>query len=101
MSKEIVPAVDESGELIVKPTVVQVMADHILSLYTVIQFRNRPMVTVNEPYPHFKALNKEYFDRMFYAAQPGQTRSRVADVYAQVCFGVPDYTEFDHMILFG
>jgi hypothetical protein len=101
MSKSLVPVTDDQGELVVKPTPVQVMAQAMNGLYTVIQFRNRPMVMVDEPYPYFQPLTKEKFDRMFYYAQPGQTRSRVGDVYAQVCYGATDYSGYDHMILFG
>lgn len=101
MARDLVPVTDANGELVVKPTAVQVMADAVLANTTVIQFRNRPMIIDDDPFPHFKPLTKEYFDRIFYNLQPGQTRSRVGDVYAQVCYGAMDYSAYDHKILFG
>lgn len=97
----LVPVVDDKGEVVVKPTIVQVQADLIASHYTFIQFRNKAMVMDDTDYPHFVPLNKERFDRIFYSLVRGQTRSRVSDVYAEVCNAAQDFTGYDHLILFG
>lgn len=102
MSKKmVVPEVDERGEVVVKPTLVQVQSELMAAQNKFIRFRNRAMVQVQEPYPHFKPLTLERFKELFYPVIPGQTRSRVSDVYEQLTFAAPDYTEFDYKILFG
>lgn len=85
----------------VKKTAVQTQSEMVEHYYRFAQFRNRPMVMVDDDYPHFVPLTKERFDRMFYALVKGQTRSRVGDVYAQVCHSAPDLSTNDHLILFG
>lgn len=99
--KEIVPEVDEHGEVVVKPTIVELQAGVMAKQNTFIRFRKRAMVQVAEPFPHFEPLNMERFKELFYPMIPGQTRSRVNDVYEQLTFAAPDYTANDHLILFG
>lgn len=99
--KDIVPEVDDSGEVVVPQTIVQKQAELMANQNQFIRFRRKAMVQIDEPYPHFEPLNMEKFKELFYPHIPGQTRSRVGDVYEQLTFAAPDYTEYDHLILFG
>lgn len=100
-NKALVPVTDESGDLVVKPTVVQVNGEMMAKHYTFVQFRGRAMVQVEEPFPHFVPLARERFDRMAYPLLGGITRSRVSDVMAYTMNAAPDHTVYDHLILFG
>lgn len=96
-----VPEVDDNGEVVIKPTIVQVQANLVASQQTFIRFRKRAMVQVDTGFPHFEPLSMERFKELFYPMIPGQTRSRVGDVYEQLTFAAPDLTDMDHLILFG
>jgi hypothetical protein len=84
-----------------KATVVQQNATLITSNYNVIRFRNRPMVLIEEPYPHYIPLHKENFDRMVYPLLGGVSRSRMSDVYSYVSHTAVDHSVNDNLILFG
>lgn len=98
---KLVRAESATPEVQKKDSVVQAGAATLGELYTFINFRNRAMVLLLEPFPHFVPLTKERFDRMAYHGLGGVTRSRVNDVFSYVCNRASDYTEYEHLILFG
>lgn len=95
------PDVDENGELKVKPSIVTVQGKVVMDSYRIISFNNRPMILDDEPFPHFRPLTKERFDRMAHNLLNGPTRSRVSDVFANVSNTAPDLSHNSHLILFG
>lgn len=70
-------------------------------LYRVIQFRGRPMVMTQTPYPHFVPLHKDRFDRLAYPILGGVSRSRMSDVFAYLGHTAEDLSDNDHKIGFG
>lgn len=84
-----------------KATVVQRNSSEIRQYHKVIRFRNRPIVLVHDPFPHYIPLHKENFDRMAYPILGGVSRSRMSDVYAYVSHTAEDHTANEHLILFG
>lgn len=84
-----------------KQTVVHRNSAEIVQYHRIIRFRNRPMVLVAAPYPHFTPLHKENFDRLAYPLLGGVSRSRMSDVYAYVTYTSVDHSDNEHLILFG
>lgn len=96
------PRVDEEGEVVVKPSALQLQTDTILEHYTIIRFRNRPMYMVPEPFEHYIPLTRERFENIAYnLIQPIPTRSRVGDCFDAIKNRAMDMTHNQHLILFG
>lgn len=66
-----------------------------------INFRNRPLVMIDDPYPHFIPLRKEVFDRLVYPVLGNVSTSRVRDTFNVIANRAPDLTDRDHLIAFG
>lgn len=92
---------DEQGELIIPPSVVAKNSEVVKQYYRVVRFRNRALLQVDEPYPHFEILHKEKFEQIAYPLLGGVTRSRMSDVLSFLANSAEDLTEFDHLIMFG
>lgn len=101
MGGQVVPRVDDSGELVSKPSIIEAQARNIFRAYQVISFNNRAMYLVGEPFPHYIPFTKERFDKVAYNLMPGLGRSRVSDIFADVCNRAEDLTHNGHLILFG
>lgn len=84
-----------------KLSAVQVNATVIGEQVRFASFRGRPMVEVDKPYPHFVPLTRERFDQLGYPILGGQSRSRMADIFAYISNVAPDLTIADHLISFG
>lgn len=84
-----------------KESVVSYSARMVAEQHTVVSFRNRAMIQMRDPFPHFVPLTKEMFDRIAYPLLGGVTRSRMADAYAALINTQPDFTYNEHLILFG
>lgn len=84
-----------------KLSAVQVGAAIMAEQVRFARFRGRPMVEVSEPYPHFVPLTRERFDELGYARLGGQSRSRMADIFAFISNTAPDLTMADNLIGFG
>jgi hypothetical protein len=84
-----------------KKSAVQIRAEIVAHEWPFISFRGRPLVKVNEPFPHWVPLYKDKFERLAYPLLPGPTRGQVADAYSYVENTAPDKSEFDHLIMFG
>ena len=82
-------------------TVVTRGGDLIHSRHQVISFRNRPMILVQHPYPHFQPLHRETFERIAYPLLGGVSRSRINDVFHYMANVAPDLTANERYILFG
>lgn len=76
-------------------------ANEVATQYRVVRFRNRPMILVNEPYPHYVPLTSERFYALAYPLLGGVTRSRMADIFAYLSNTTEDLTQYEHLILFG
>lgn len=105
MSGEIIPAeqggpVDENGEQQPKSVVAR-QAKELSDEHRFIQFRNRAMVLVQMPFPHYIPLRKEHFDKLAYPMLGGQTRSRMNDIFSYICSTADDFSENEHLITFG
>lgn len=87
----------EEKKLSVVQVSAAVMGEHIRFA----SFRGRPMVEVSQPYPHFVPLTREKFDTMGYPILGGQSRSRMADIFAYISNVAPDLTTADYLISFG
>lgn len=96
-----VPDVDDSGEVVPEPNAVAKFAATIASQYQVNSFRGRPMLVVDEPFPHFVPLHKDRFDKLAYPHFGGLARSKMGDIFAYLSNVAEDLSENDHMILFG
>lgn len=101
MAKELQPEFDDDGEVIIPPSIVQRNSAMVAKQYRVARFRGRPMLMVDEPYPHFVPLVRERFDQIAYPLLGGITRSRMADVFSYLGNTAEDLTANDHLILFG
>lgn len=99
--KDIVPVVDETGEPVIEPTIVQRSSAMVAGQHRIAQFRGRPMLMEYEPYPHFVPLHKEKFDRIAYPLLGGITRGRMGDVFSYLTNSAEDLTPNDHLVLFG
>lgn len=95
------PQVDDEGELIVPPSAVAKNSGVVASQHRIARFRGRPMLMVEEPYPHFVPLHRERFDQIAYTLLGGQSRSKMGDVFAYLSNTAEDLTDHDHLILFG
>lgn len=84
-----------------KQSIVAVNAGQVATGYRIARFRGRPMVLVNEPFPHFRPLHREMFDKIAYPILGGVSRSRMSDVFAYLGNTAEDLTENDHLIAFG
>lgn len=67
----------------------------------IVRFRNKPMILITKPFPHYTVLHKERFDRVAYALMGGVTRARVADLFAFLSNTSEDMTDNQFQILFG
>lgn len=83
-----------------KLSAVQVSAAIVGEFIRFATFRGRPMVEVDKPYPHFVPLTREKFDLLGYPILGGQSRSRMADIFAFLSNTAPDLTEADNLISF-
>lgn len=101
MAKEIIPDVDEHGELVVQPSVVQKNSAVVAARHKVARFRGRAMLQVEEPFPHFVPLRKERFDAIAYPLLGGLSRSKMGDIFSYLGNTAEDLTVNDHLILFG
>jgi len=100
-SQLVVPVVADLNDLPEKATVVMRNSAEVAARYKVIRFRNRPMIELHEPFPHYVPLHKENFDRMAYPILGGVSRSRMSDVYSFLTYTATDHTANEHLILFG
>lgn len=89
------------GDIVVPSSVVVRQAGLILDEVRIVRFRNRPMLLESFPYPHFVPLTKEKFDGIAYPRLGGQTRSRMADIFAYLSNTTEDLSYNDRYILFG
>lgn len=100
MAKELAPAGDEPATA-VEPTAVSVSAAAVESGYDIVRFRNRAMVLVRTPYPHYTPLHREMFDRIAYPILGGVSRSRMNDTFSFLCNTAEDRSHLEHHVLFG
>lgn len=84
-----------------KQSVVQVSAGVVAQVKRIARFRNRPMVMMDDPFPHFRPLHKEMFDRIAYPILGGQSRSRMSDVFAYLGNTAEDLSHNEDLLLFG
>lgn len=101
MAREIVPDVDEFGELVIPPSVVARNADVVTGQHRIASFRGRAVLLDEEPYPHFVPLHKDRFERIAYPLLGGISRSKMGDVFAYLGNTVEDLTLKDNLIWFG
>ena len=99
--KKLEPEFDDSGELVIPPTVVQRNAAVVDKQYDVASFRGRAMLMIGDPYPHYVPLHHEMFSKIAYPVLGGITRSRMNDVFSYLANTARDLTDNDHLILFG
>lgn len=84
-----------------KVTAVAVQAKEVTQGYRFVSFRNRPMVLVDDFFPHFIPLSKERFDKLAYPILGGQSRSRMQDIFSYMANTAEDVTQFDNLLAFG
>ncbi len=94
--KELLPV---EGE---KPlTAVAKRGKQIMGRYDFVKFKGRCMVLQYEPFPHYVALRKQYFDDIAYEIHDGLTRGQVSDAYAYVQARAACRDDYAHYISFG
>lgn len=100
-TNEIAPREAAPDEDKPKLSVVEVSASIVREQHTLAQFNGRPMLLLQQPFPHYTALHSDRFARLAYPLLGGVTRGRIKDVEAFVGAMAPDLTTNSHLILFG
>jgi len=82
-------------------SVITSRAIQVFNNHTVVRFYGRPLILVEDPFPHYERLSKDRFEGILYGMIGGISRSAAADVYAYVINIAPDVSKFGHYFLFG
>ena len=84
-----------------KVTVIEATAQAVLKQYRIVNFRGKTFILDDGPYPHYRLLGKDEFDKLVYPLAGGVPRSRVGDIYSFTQAVCEDLTPNGHKILFG
>jgi hypothetical protein len=67
----------------------------------VVRFRNRPMILMEDTYPHYIPLTRERFDSVAYPLLGGVSRGKMGDVFSYLSNTVEDLSMNEDLIGFG
>lgn len=84
-----------------KLSIVAAQASSVVATERIVRFRGRALILDNDGFPHFTPLHRERFDRIAYPLLGGQTRSRMADIFAYIANTAEDLTAYEDLVLFG
>ncbi|MBC7764411.1 hypothetical protein H7Y29_01725 [Microbacteriaceae bacterium] len=75
--------------------------DTVLAQHRVIRFRERALVRVKEPFPHYRKLDKQYFEQIASPLLIGYGKSQASIIFDAMRHAGPDLTVNQNLILFG